>query len=223
VWPNAADGRAVPAGASLAGEHAFVGAGVPEGLRFTLPPAQDLMPPLAVQQAAQGGATQLSWGALPQARAYFVAGMGARSEKEFVIWTSSELPDTGFGLMDYQTNAAVDRWLREGVLLAPSTTRCAVPAGVFAGEGAMLRAIAYGSELNLAHPPRPTNPRLPWEPVWAAKVRVKSVASIMLGMPAVEAGGSGQAADAADPAPAADAPKEKAPSALDILRGVIGR
>jgi hypothetical protein len=223
VWPNAADGRAVPAGASLAGEHAFVGAGVPEGLRFTLPPAQDLMPPLAVQHAAQGGATQLSWGALPQARAYFVAGMGARSEKEFVIWTSSELPDTGFGLMDYQTNAAVDRWLREGVLLAPSATRCAVPAGVFAGEGAMLRAIAYGSELNLAHPPRPTNPRLPWEPEWAAKVRVKSVASIMLGMPAVEAGGSGQAADAADPAPAADAPKEKAPSALDILRGVIGR
>jgi hypothetical protein len=224
VWPNATDGRAVPEGASLAGEHAFVGTGVPEGFRFTLPPSQDLMPPLAVQQSAQGGATQLSWTALPQARGYFVAGMGARSEKEFVIWTSSELPETGFGLIDYQTNAAVDRWVREKVLLAPATTRCTVPAGVFAGEGAMLRAIAYGSELNLAHPPRPTDPKVPWEPVWATKVRVKSVASIMLGMPAMGGSESGRAEPREEPAPPpAEAAKEKAPSALDILRGVIGR
>ena len=102
--------------------------------------------------------------------------MGAAKQDEMVIWTSSELPEVGFGLVDYQTNAAVDRWVKEKVLLASGTTQCTVPKGVFPGEGAMLRAIAYGNELNLAHPPRPADPKAPWEPVWAAKVRVKSVA-----------------------------------------------
>jgi hypothetical protein len=37
--------------------------------------------------------------------------MGSREGEEMtmVVWTSSELPDSGFGLFDYQTNAAVDR------------------------------------------------------------------------------------------------------------------
>ena len=46
----------------------------------------------------------------------------------------------------------------------------------------MLRMIAYGNELNLAHPPRPADPKIAWEPQWAVKVRVKSVANAMLGM-----------------------------------------
>jgi hypothetical protein len=45
-WPNATDGRAVPEGASLAGTHQFSGSGVPDGFRFNLPAAQDLMPPM---------------------------------------------------------------------------------------------------------------------------------------------------------------------------------
>ena len=101
--------------------------------------------------------------------------MGAGKDEEMVLWTSSELPDTGFGLTDYQTNAAVDRWLREKVLLPAGTTQCTVPKGVFPGEGGMLRMIAYGNELNLVHPPRPTDPKAVWEPNWALKVRVKSV------------------------------------------------
>lgn len=226
-WPNATDGRAVPAGASLVGTHQFSAAGLPEGFRFALAAAQDLMPPLQLQQQGEPGqAVALSWAAQPHARAFFVAGMGARGNNEMVIWTSSELPDAGMGLIDYQTNAAVDGWLREKVLLSPQTTRCTVPKGVFTGEGAMLRAIAYGNELNLAHPPRPADPKVPWEPVWAVKVRVKSVATAMLGMPAMEAPEreAGQA-QGSEPAPAhqpAEEPKKK-PSALDILKGVLGR
>lgn len=220
-WPNATDGRAVPEGASLVGAHQFVGQGVPEGFRFNLPAAQDLMPPLQLQQADQGGALALSWAAQPNARAFFVAGMGARGQNEMVIWTSSELPDAGMGLIDYQTNPAVDRWLREKVLLAPTVTNCTVPKGVFAGEGAMLRAIAYGHELNLVHPPRPADPKVAWEPQWAAKLRLKSVASAIVGMPAMDAPRRGaREADAPPPEPEK---KEKKPSALDILRGVIGR
>jgi hypothetical protein len=141
-----------------------------------------------------------------------------------VIWTSSEQPDTGFGLLDYQGNAAVDRWVREKILLEPGTTRCTVPAGVFGeGGGAMLRLIAYGSELNLAHPPRPADPRVRWEPDWAAKVRVKSVAMGMLGMP----GMTGMPGAAAEAPPAGEdkgeAKGEKKPGAMDVLRGIFGR
>ena len=62
-----------------------------------------------------------------------------------VFWTSSDVPEVGMGLIDYQTNPAVDRWLKEKVLLEPTVTRCTVPKGVFAeGGGAILRMIAYG-------------------------------------------------------------------------------
>jgi hypothetical protein len=211
----------VPDGASLVGAHAFSGSGVPEGFRFQVGAAQDLMPPLQVQQSDQGGATELRWSGLPTARAYFAAGMVAARQDETVIWTSSELPETGFGLVDYQTNAAVDRWLREKVLLAPATTQCTVPKGVFPGEGAMLRVIAYGNELNLAHPPRPADPKAPWEPVWAVKLRVKSMSSLMLGMPAMDTMPSAakDGEKAAEPSDKAD----KKANPLDMLKGILGR
>jgi len=221
LWPSLADARMVPDSASLVGEHAFSGSGVPEGFRFQIPAAQDLMPPLQVSQSDQGGATALAWGALPTARAYFASGMGASKAEEMVIWTSSEQPDIGFGLMDYQTNSAVDRWLREAVLLAPATTQCTVPKGVFPGEGAMLRVIAYGSELNLVHPPRPADTKANWEPVWASKIRVKSVASLMLGMPAMEPMPSATKGGTASTEPA-DKPAQQ-PKPLDLLRGILGR
>ncbi len=183
VWPNEQDARMVPDGASLVGEYAFKGQGVPDGFRFNLGAAQDLMAPIELRQRDMGGATALEWKSIPTARAFFLSAMGARGgkETEMVFWSSSELPDTGTGLVDYQTNPAVDRWLKEKVLLAPEARNCSVPKGIF-GEGAMLRMIAYGSELNLVHPPRPADPKAAWEPQWATKVRVKSVANAMLGM-----------------------------------------
>jgi hypothetical protein len=219
VWPSPDDARMVPANASLAGEHAFSGTGVPDGFRFGIPAAQDFMPALELRQADAAGATELSWNALPTSRAYFVAGMGANDKDEMVIWTSSEQPDTGFGLTDYQTNAAVDRWLKEKVLLAPSATRCTVPRGVFTGQGAMLRLIGYGSELNLAHPPRPADPKAPWAPVWAAKVRVKSVAAAVLGMNDMPSMGTPPRSGANNP----ESTPERKPGLLDVLPGIFGR
>ena len=182
VWPSKGDKRVLPPGASIAGEHSFKGDGVPETFRFTIPPAQDLMPELEIRQQKTPTAVQLSWNAIPSARAYFLASMGAlpNGEQGFVLWTSSELPESGFGLFDYQTNTAVDGWLRDKVLLAPTVTTCAVPNEA-AGQG-MLRAIAYGTELNLAHPARPTDPKIAWEPEWNLKIRVKSMATRMMGM-----------------------------------------
>ncbi len=200
VWPNLVDKRMVPAGASLVGAHAFTGQGVPDSFKFNLPAQQDIMPPIVLKQADNAGVTQLSWQALPTARAYFIAAMGGKGDEgggaEMTLWTSSELPDSGFGLVDYQTNKSVDQWLKEKVLLAPTTTTCEIPKGIFPeGSGGMLRMIAYGTELNLAYPPRPSDPKVAWEPDWALKVRVKSVAFTMLGMP--EMGDTGGASDEA--------------------------
>jgi hypothetical protein len=220
VWPSKVDNRVVPAGASLVGEHAYSGNGVPEDFRFQIPAPQDLMPALDLQQTDNGGATDLRWSAAPTARAYFVAAMGAGAKEEMILWTSSELADAGFGLLDYQTNAAVDRWLREKVLLAPSTTSCTVPKGVFSGQGAMLRLIGYGNELNLAHPPRPTDPKVAWNPQWAVKVRVKTMAQAMLGMP--DMGGMRSPGAANTPTqPPTEEPKKPGP--LDLLKGILGK
>ena len=76
------------------------------------------MPPFRIRQTNQDGALALSWAVMPHARAYFLGAMGNNTREDMVIWTSSEQPDTGFGLLDYQTNPAVDRWLGEKVLLS---------------------------------------------------------------------------------------------------------
>ena len=222
VWPNPDDSRMVPASASLQGEHAFSGKGIPDGFRFKIPAAQDLMPPLTLDQAESNGATDLSWNAIATARAYFVSAMGSNGKEDMVMWTSSELADTGFGLMDYQTNAAVDRWLKEKVLLASNTTRCTVPKGIFGEHGGMLRLIAYGDELNLAHPPRPKDAKAKWQPVWAVKLRVKAVTSGMLGMAAQgRAGDSSRERNKAQEQESSGVPKM--PQPMELLKGIFGR
>ena len=163
--------------------------------------------------------------------------MGAQDGEEttMVIWTSSELPDSGFGLFDYQTNKAVDQWLKEKVLLPPTTTKCAVPKA--AAVPGMLRAIAYGSELNMAYPPRPKDPAVAWEPDWNVKIRVKSMTTSMMGMEGegMGMGGMGGAEDAdemtdappadaaADPAspPAEGGKKKKKWNPLDVAKDVV--
>lgn len=218
VWPNKPDSRMVPDGASMVGEHAFSGEGVPDGFKFAIDADHDLMPALDFKQRDDGNATVMSWGALAQARAYFVASMTVRSQDEMVIWTSSEVPDMGFGLIDYQPNTAIDRWLKEKVLLAPKITECAAPKEAV-GQAGMLRMIAYGDELNVAYPPRPKDPKIAWEPMWAAKLRLKSVATSFAGMPSnmMEMRGEGDAKKSTQDA------QPKPPTAVDLLKGIFGK
>lgn len=182
IWPNEKHRQNVPKEASLVGQHALSGEGLPESLKFAVGQQQDFMPKLALNAAGGGAAaTALNWPDLPTARAYFFSAMSG-SENEMVIWSSSDVPEPGWGLMDYASNANVDKWLQEKVLLPASKTQCAIPAGIFAkAKGAMVRGIAYGQELNLVHPPRPTDKRIPWEQEWVARVRVKSVTMLPLG------------------------------------------
>ena len=181
VWPNPQHGQRVPKGASLTGPHAISGEGIPESLRFTLGQTQDFMPRLDITSQGGGAAsTRLQWTSLPTAKAYFFNAMGG-GEDDMVIWSSSEVPEPGWGLLSYLSPPNVDKWLSEQVLLPNSQTRCAIPAGVFAKVGGgMVQGIAYGPELNLVHPPRPTDPQQPWLQEWVARVRVKSATMLPL-------------------------------------------
>lgn len=219
AWPNKIDDRKVPENASLVGTHSFVGNGIPESFKLDLAPAQDLMPAIELVQTKKEGGVSLEWKSLSQARGYFIAVMGGMSGRErggdndsgeMVVWTSSELPDFGFGLMDYQSNKDIDNWINEKVILPASATKCEVPKGIFGEQGTgMLRMIAYGSESYFAYPPRPTDPKIAWEPDWQLKLRNKATFTSMLG-------GMG------DMGPKQKPKEEKKNKATELLKNLFG-
>lgn len=184
VWPNEKDRRRVPKDGSFAGGHAVSGDGVPASFKFAVAERNDFMPKVAMSTRGDPAASVLvSWSAVTNAQAYFVNAMGARGESEMILWSSSEEPDPGWGLMTYLSPANIEKFLKERVILSPATQQCAIPRGAFAGvEGAMVNLIAYGPELNLSHPPRPPKADASWQPDWVARVRVKSTGMTMLGM-----------------------------------------
>ncbi len=187
IWPNEKDNQRVPKGASLQGDHAVSGEGVPPSLRFAIGERQDFMERLNLSAPGDPKASiDSSWNAVPHARAYFLSAMGGDGN-DMILWSSSDVPEAGLGLMDYLSHSQVDQWVRDKVLLPATTQQCAIPSGIFAtAGGAMLRGIAYGNELNLVHPPRPADAKLlaAWNPEWSLRVRVKSTAMAMLGQEA---------------------------------------
>ncbi|MCX7890951.1 MAG: hypothetical protein N2544_01110 [Burkholderiales bacterium] len=234
VWPNEKDSRAVPERGSLLGDHLVKGNYTPD-IRFRIGERQDFLAPMAVSAAGElSQPVQLDWREVPNALGYFHFAMANRqSTGEMILWSSSEVPDSGFGLLGYLPNDFVRRMIQEKVVLPPTATRCAIPKGIFEGtEGAMLQSIAYGEELNLAHPPRPADPKAPWEPVWFARVRVKSTGMTMLGMGAEASAARGSSSRAASPgtppapggAPAgqtSDSPVDQVKDAVDKVRGLF--
>lgn len=171
VWPNEEHSQSVPNNASLVGKHVVVGEGVPSILRFDLNAAQDLMPPLALTSSNFTGATTtaISWPAIATAQAYFLKAVGT-NDQDMVVWSSSEVAETGWGLMGYLSNTQRDQWLAEKVLLPATQTQCAIPAGIFAkADNTLVHGIAYGQEFTKT-----------WGTDWAAQIRVKSVGLLAL-------------------------------------------
>lgn len=221
VWPNERDRTRVPNDASLQGDHAVTGEGVPAGLSFALGAAHDFMP--KVQMTARGetqASVDVGWQSVTNARGYFLTAMGVKGETDMIMWSSSEQPDPGWGLMDYLPPSRVDKLVGEKVVLPASTTHCAIPQGIYAGtEGAMVRMIAYGPELNLVHPPRPADAKAPWNPEWSARVRVKSTGMTMLGM----GDGRGRSASGMPDGGQGKEDSGLLPNAGSLLRGIFGR
>ena len=232
-WPNPQDAKTVPAGASLKGDHQIKGNYSPD-IRFQLGDGHDFMDRVELAATPRGaGAQSVSWNSVPAATGYFATVTGAENQNEIIFWSSSEVQEMGGMLMDYVPPAEVARLVREKVVMPAQQTECTVPAEVVkrAGGTPFLNFIAYGPEANFAQPPRPQDPKQPWEPLWAVKVRFKSTASTLLG----ETGeGGGRRPARREPArepreeqAAQPAQKPAAPDPLkegvNILRGILGR
>jgi hypothetical protein len=233
-WPNKEDAKQVPEGASLRGEQLVKGSYSPE-IRFGLDETHDFMTPVALASAPRGeGAASVSWNSIPNATGYFATVFGSTGGEEIVFWSASEVQEMGSQLMDYVPPAEVARLIREKVVLPPSTTECTVPAEVVkkAGGSPFLNFIAYGPEANFAQPPRPSDPKVAWEPLWTAKARFKSTATLILGehaarerrarpetRPEREAAPQRETKEAA-PSPALPNPVDEG---VKALRGIFGR
>lgn len=230
-WPNARDSTRIPGDASLQGEHAVKGNYAPD-IRFSLSDKYEFMEPvnLAMRKSG-GGGVNLSWQRIANAHGYFATAMGSKEGSEdMVFWSSSSTREFGEVLMNWLPPSEVARLVREKTVLPESTTECMVPAQfAAAAPSAFVRFIAYGEEANFAHPPRPQDPKIAWNPDWAVKVRLKSTAAAMLGEDGMGGdaprtrGRSSEGASAqeggAQNAPAVDPVQE----GLKALKGLFGR
>lgn len=218
-WPNAEQPKPVPADASLRGEHAVTGNYSPE-IKFALD--KDFLDRVAL--AASGNSVR--WNAIPNATGYFATLYGAQSENEIVFWSSSEVQEMGSALMDYLPPAEVARLIREKVVMEQKTVECTVPGEVVKKAGTpIFNFIAYGEEANFVQPPRPQDPKVAWQQRWAAKVRFKSTASLLLGErnSRQETRQTTPAAPAPQAKPAPDPVKEGIREGVNVLRGIFGR
>lgn len=188
LWPNLKNDKRMSDDSSMVGTHRISGDGVPESLKFDLGPDADFMPKIALStQGAMTDSIDASWQPVARARGYFLTAMAMQDEHHFVVWSSSEVAGAGPELLNYLPGSSVDKWTRQKVLLPAAASHCAIPKGIFAGEGGKqgmgsLNMIAYGPETNIAYPPRPANPKQAWNPEWNVRVRTKSTATAMLGM-----------------------------------------
>lgn len=232
-WPNQRDSTRVPADGSLRGDHAVKGNYSPE-IRFSLLEKYDFMEPVNLAMKKSGpGAISMSWNSVANVHGYFATAMGSSGGEDLVFWSSSDSRIFGEQLMSWLPPAEVARLVRDKVVMPAAQTECTVPAQfVAAAPSAFVRFIAYGEEANFAHPPRPKDPKVTWNPDWAVKVRLKSTASALLGDEGMGGGeprarnrGSGAPQESgaqqqgSEPAPAVDPVQE----GLKALKGLFGR
>ncbi|RZI44676.1 hypothetical protein EGT07_04495 [Herbaspirillum sp. HC18] len=230
LWPNERDNKRVPDNASMEGEHAVNGSGVPPTVKFNVGAAYDFLP--KVQLTARGApkdGVQVEWNAMQHAKGYFLHAQGAAEgpggAQDMIFWSSSEKPDNGWSMMNYQSPAQVAKLIQQQVVLPPSANNCKVPKGIFdKAEGAMLNMIAYGNELNVSYPPKPEKAPANWQPDWTARVRIKSTGMTMLGMDdggeARRGGGRNTASEPSNggsPVPLPDVPNP-----VKVLKGLFG-
>jgi hypothetical protein len=202
-WPNERSSRQ-PTTGSLTGPHSVAG-NYSSPISFMLTPDKDFLPALGLRtgKTASGGA-MLTWTASAPVRAYVATAVGGGNEDTVALWISSETQAAGFGLPDYLTPGDITRLVGQKALMAPGTASCALPrAFVDAAPTAIVTLVGYGDEANFSHPPRPADPRTPWNIDWTAKVRYRTSDSAILGMDMGAMTGGGMMGGAAAPAPPA--------------------
>jgi len=176
-WPNRESRIEVPGGSSLQGSQLVHGNYLPD-IKFSIGQMHDFMDPVKFT-SVKGELTEsirFAWKDIPTAIGYFATAMGHNEKTgETIIWSSSELPDPGFGLMNYLPSTDVRKFIKEKVVMNPDTTSCSIPKGIFSGaEGGMIQFIAYGEDMYASYPPKPKDPKAPWNLIWSVKLRLKS-------------------------------------------------
>ena len=228
LWPNQKNSKRVSDRSSMVGQHRITGDGVPASLQFELGRNADFMPKIALESKGElTDSIQLQWRSVDRSRGYFLQAMAMQDERNFVMWSSSEVAGAGYELLNYLTGSSIDKWIKQKVLLAPTATRCSIPQGIFkpAGKGAKdeavaaLNMIAYGPETNVVWPERPADPKQPWKPEWNVRVRTKSTTTAMLGIDLGDMGGmdDGSSSDGEDK----DSGQQQEGGAKKLLRGLL--
>ena len=178
-WPNQKTRTAVPGVGSLVGDHLIRGNYTPD-IKFALAAEQDFLGPLTMTTSPAG---QIGWTSVPNAKAYLATAMGVAQDETVVMWSSSEVQASAFALPDYLSSADISRLVASRALMAAGTTSCTIPQEVVAAmPQAMVQLAAFGGETNISYPPRPSDPKTPWNIDWTLKVRYKSQTAGMLGM-----------------------------------------
>ena len=193
-WPNPRDGRKVPTGARLAGDHQISGDGIPASMHFQVSDASDFMAKIALRtQGELTDAVNLGWPTVAHSNAYFISAVGMQPLGEHAYqmtsWSSAEVPGAGAALHVSMSDNDVNGLLRRKVFLPATATSCVIPRGIFAGGGgrqsgmpAMLQMSAFGPETFITYPPKPANPKQAWNPEWSVRLRTRSTASAILGL-----------------------------------------
>jgi hypothetical protein len=174
-WPNEKDSRPVPGAASLIGAHKVEGNYSPP-IGFTIGQGQDFMPGLNLREsgALPSGAIPLSWTPAAQATGYALSMFGGTPGGDMIIWSSGNKA-SAFPNMDYLSPAQVKPLVASGAVLAPTTSRCTIPAEVVrASPTGMVMMIGYGPEAWFQDKPK--------APTWTVRARYKTSATLMLGM-----------------------------------------
>ena len=199
-WPNERDGRQVPAGGSLLGAHK-VQANYAPPIAFSLGAGQDFMPSLGLREAgaSPSGASRLQWQPAAAATGYALSMFGANENGDMIMWSSAK--SAQMPAMDYLAPSEVKRLVASGSVLPPSANECVLPAEVaVAVPMGMVMMIGYGPEADFADDPK--------TPKWTTKVRYKTTASLMRGMPNMGGGYAGRDDDG-DAPPQAQQPQQQ--------------
>ena len=198
-WPNDRDRRPVPAGGSLVGSHK-VEANYSPPIAFSLGAGEDFMPALGLRDAGAlpSGASRLQWQPASNATGYALAMFGATGDGDVVMWSSAR--SAQMPALDYLAPGEVKRLVAAGSVLPSSASECVLPAEVAAAVPmGMVMMIGYGPEADFTDNPK--------APKWTTKVRYKTTASLMRGMPGM--GGYASGEDSSQQTQHAEQPQQK--------------